>query len=33
MGIRPNATSWLAMVGRFQVKADISLTTTPAEIV
>jgi hypothetical protein len=32
MGVQPNATSWLAMVGRFQVKADISHTTTPAEI-
>ena len=32
MGVRANATSWLAMVGRFQVKADISHTTTPAEI-
>ena len=32
MGVQPNATSWLAMVGRFQVKADISHTTTPAQI-
>ncbi|WP_130220082.1 hypothetical protein, partial [Bradyrhizobium genosp. SA-3] len=32
MSARPNATFWLAMVWRFQVKADISHTTTPAQI-
>jgi len=32
MGILPNATSWLAMVGRFQVKPDMRHTTPPAQI-